>query len=47
MKIYQKCSIQKLPISVEEAWDFLSDPKNLKTITPDYMGFEIVSGADR
>ncbi len=47
MKIYQKSSIQKLPISVEEAWDFLSDPKNLKTITPDYMGFEIVSGADR
>ena len=47
MKIYQKRSIQKLPISVEEAWDFLSDPKNLKTITPDYMGFEIVSGADR
>ena len=46
MKIYQKRSIQKLPISVEEAWDFLSDPKNLKTITPDYMGFEIVSGAD-
>lgn len=26
---------------------FLSDPKNLKTITPDYMGFNIVSGADR
>jgi len=47
MKIYQKRSLQKLPISVEEAWDFLSDPKNLKTITPDYMGFEIVSGADR
>jgi len=32
---------------MDEAWDFLSDPKNLKTITPDYMGFNILSGADR
>ena len=29
------------------AWDFLSDPKNLKVITPDAMGFQILSGADR
>jgi ligand-binding SRPBCC domain-containing protein len=32
---------------MEEAWDFLSDPANLKVITPDHMGFEIISGADR
>jgi ligand-binding SRPBCC domain-containing protein len=38
---------QLLPISPAEAWQFLSDPKNLKTITPDYMGFKIVSGDDR
>ena len=47
MKIYQLRSIQRLPISKQEAWDFLSAPENLKTITPDYMGFDIVSGADR
>ncbi|GAA4324521.1 SRPBCC family protein [Pontixanthobacter gangjinensis] len=47
MKIYRLQSQQKLPMSVEEAWQFLSDPKNLKTITPDYMGFEILSGEDR
>ncbi len=47
MKIYTLHSKQKLPITLKEAWDFLSDPKNLKTITPDYMGFEILSGADR
>ncbi len=47
MKIYTKRSVQNLPISLNEAWDFLSDPKNLKTITPDYMGFIIESGADR
>lgn len=47
MKIYTLHKRQNLPISVDEAWDFLSDPKNLKTITPDYMGFHILSGADR
>ena len=45
MKIYRLETIQNLPISQSEAWDFLSDPKNLKRITPDYMGFKIVSGA--
>lgn len=47
MKIYRLHRIQKLPITPQQAWDFLSDPKNLKTITPDYMGFHILSGADR
>jgi ligand-binding SRPBCC domain-containing protein len=47
MKIYTLRATQKLPISVAEAWDFLADPKNLKTITPEYMGFKILSGADR
>lgn len=47
MKIYTLHKKQKLPITIEEAWSFLSSPKNLKTITPDYMGFDILSGADR
>ena len=47
MKIYTLKSIQRLPISIEEAWSFFSDPKNLKTITPDYMGFITLSGDDR
>ena len=38
---------QRLPMSKAEAWDFLSDPKNLKVITPDYMGFDILEGADK
>lgn len=45
--MYQYISKQELPISTEEAWVFLSDPKNLKRITPDYMGFDILSGAER
>lgn len=47
MKIYTLHTKQKLPITVNQAWEFLSDPKNLKSITPDYMGFNIISGADR
>lgn len=47
MRIYQLKTKQRLPISVQEAWDFLSDPKNLKTITPYYMGFKIISGAEK
>lgn len=47
MKIYTLKSIQRLPISIEKAWEFFSDPKNLKTITPDYMGFITLSGDDR
>jgi len=47
MKIYTLHKKQKLPISVDTAWEFLSDPKNLKVITPDYMSFNILSGADR
>ncbi len=47
MKIFTKHSKQNLPISLEKAWEFLSDPKNLKAITPEYMGFNILSGADR
>jgi len=27
---------------MKECWDFFSSPKNLKTITPDYMGFEVL-----
>ena len=46
MKLYRLETIQKLPISIIEAWQFLSDPKNLKRITPDYMGFKIVKGAE-
>ena len=47
MKIYTLHKKQNLPISVDQVWEFLSNPRNLKTITPDYMGFNILSGADR
>jgi len=47
MKIFTLHKKQKLPISKQQAWDFLSDPKNLKSITPDYMSFDILRGAEK
>lgn len=40
-------SIQKLPIGIDEAWKFFSNPKNLNAITPDTMKFRTLSGDDR
>ena len=47
MKIYTFHRKQKLPISVEKAWEFLSNPANLKTITLEYMSFDILSGNEK
>lgn len=41
MKIYTKKYKTILPISIDEAWDFFSSPKNLAKITPPKMGFVI------
>ncbi|SEP64416.1 SRPBCC family protein [Flavobacterium urocaniciphilum] len=45
--IYKIHTKQSLPISKKEAWEFLSDPNNLKEITPNSMKFEVLSGADK
>ncbi|MDB4075792.1 MAG: SRPBCC family protein [Crocinitomicaceae bacterium] len=43
MAYYQFIQTQKVNASLEDVWDFISSPKNLKEITPDYMGFDITS----
>ena len=43
MAFYQLKKTQKLPVSINEIWDFISSPENLKEITPDHMGFIITS----
>lgn len=45
--LYSIHRTQKLPISLDKAWDFFSDPKNLAAITPPSMGFTTLSGDDR
>jgi ligand-binding SRPBCC domain-containing protein len=41
MAFYQFQREQHIYTSVEEIWDFISSPKNLKEITPNNMGFDI------
>jgi len=43
MAFYQFVHEQMLNASLEEMWNFISSPKNLKEITPEYMGFEITT----
>lgn len=41
MGMHRYSETQRLPIGIEEAWDFFSDPGNLAVITPPEMGFAI------
>ena len=41
MAFYQFQKQQKIRTSIDEIWEFISSPANLKEITPDYMGFDI------
>lgn len=36
-------TVQKIPVTLDVAWDFFSNPANLQAITPPDMGFTIVS----
>ncbi len=42
MKLYKLETKQLVNVPIDECWDFFSSPRNLKEITPDYMGFEII-----
>lgn len=42
MKVYSLTRTQILPITMREAWDFFSAPRNLSSITPAHMRFEIM-----
>jgi len=44
--MYQIKRIQNIPIDLKKAWDFFSQPDNLKLITPDYLNFRILSKSD-
>lgn len=40
--LHRFADIQRLPITLDEAWDFFSNPRNLAVITPPDMAFEVV-----
>lgn len=44
MKLFR---VALIPAGLDEVWDFFSSPANLARITPDSMGFDIVSAPDR
>jgi ligand-binding SRPBCC domain-containing protein len=43
MGFYQFKRTQQINEPINTVWQFISNPKNLKIITPDYMGFDILS----
>lgn len=45
--MYTLHKTQKIPVSLNEAWNFISTPKNLAVITPPSMGFVTLSGDDK
>ncbi|MFM2358245.1 MAG: hypothetical protein RLY16_238 [Bacteroidota bacterium] len=42
-KVYSIKTVQQIPMSLADAWQFFSNPANLQKITPDTLGFEIIS----
>ena len=36
-------TVQKIPVSLDSAWMFFSNPANLQAITPEGMGFKVIS----
>lgn len=43
MAFYQLKRTQVIPSDISDVWNFISAPRNLSKITPDYMGFNITS----
>ena len=46
MGSYTLKTVQRLPITLDQAWDFFSSPRNLKEITPAYMNFKVLTNSD-
>lgn len=43
MKVHSLSQEQKIPVPIDQAWEFFSSPRNLEAMTPPEMGFRIVS----
>ena len=42
-KVYSLKTVQTIPVGLDKAWDFFSNPANLQAITPQNLGFKIIS----
>jgi len=43
MSIFTLQQTQMIPAPIHIVWEFISSPYNLKLITPEYMGFEVLT----
>ena len=43
MSVYSLQTVQKVPVSLEEAWSFFSHPKNLAVMTPEYLNLRFTN----
>ena len=43
MAVYNLKQEQFLPVSLDEAWDFFSHPKNLAVMTPEYLNLKFTN----
>ncbi|MEQ9186937.1 MAG: SRPBCC family protein [Cryomorphaceae bacterium] len=46
MKVYRLTKTQVLPISMEEAWGYFSNPSNLQEITPKELRFNVLTNIE-
>jgi len=46
MRIYQLRRVQLLPVDIDTAWQFFSQAGNLSRITPDELGFVVLTRLD-
>lgn len=43
MSVHVLKTVQKMPVSLEEAWDFFSHPRNLAVMTPEYLNLKFTN----
>ena len=47
MSLYRIESVQELPIPIEQAWEFFSNPENLSELTPGSYQFSLSNGTGK
>ncbi len=43
MSVHQFKTVQRIPVSLDEAWDFFSHPKNLAIMTPEHLNLKFTN----
>ncbi|MCA1926938.1 MAG: SRPBCC family protein [Calditerrivibrio sp.] len=46
MKLYTLKRVQLLKMDIDRVWEYFSSPYNLEEITPDWLGFNVVTKID-